>query len=236
MSLINYFAIFVKQLRWNCFEIVNAHMKKTALLILLFAVCLDGMSKSMAEIWRTMPDTIIPYIDAKHRTEMIDFIGLGQIGEVDNVLQGKSSIVVVNANYLQAKLNEVTIVQLKRLSYIGGDSVFCMVKTWLTPEPESEVSFYTQDWQQLFIPSTNQGNQLFSVESVSINAQNQLSITAKDSLHSMTEFILTSASLSADNEQITISCSAPLTSTDNKDKVKDILRPVVLTWDGSTFK
>ena len=111
----------MKQLRWNCFEIVNAHMKKTALLILLFAVCLDGMSKSMAEIWRTMPDKIIPYIDAKHRTEMIDFIGLGQIGEVDNALQGKSSIVVVNANYLQAKLNEVTIVQLKRLSYIGGD-------------------------------------------------------------------------------------------------------------------
>jgi hypothetical protein len=99
-------------------------MKKNIafLLLLLFLQALSISAKSMLEIWKSMPDSMLPYIDRNHRQEMTDFIAMGLKGDVDNLLQGKSIMDTLTQSYIHVTLNESAIMQLRRLPFKGGDS------------------------------------------------------------------------------------------------------------------
>ena len=74
------------------------------LVLSLFTLCtLTVGAKSMVDIWKAIPDSLMPYIDRKHRTEMVEFIRMGLKGDVDNLLGSKSTMDSLTSNFIQVR-------------------------------------------------------------------------------------------------------------------------------------
>ncbi len=211
-------------------------MKKYSLLMLALSLGMQAPAKSMTEIWKLVPDSLIPYIDANHRLEMTEFIGMGLNGEVDNLMQSKSKMDTLTSDYIRLTLSESSLMELKRLPYEGGDSILCVVKTWKTPQEESIVNFYTQDWKPLSIASTTDANGRFALDNMTMTKPESMSQAEFERLTGQVDFIFTSVHLSAKTQEMVVYRTAPLTPLDDKDKMKTILQPIVLKWNGTTFK
>ena len=59
------------------------------LVLMLTTFSIHLPAKTVAEIWKTMPDTIVPYLDPQQRQEMPSYASMHVDGSVDNLLEGK---------------------------------------------------------------------------------------------------------------------------------------------------
>ncbi|MGI6243037.1 MAG: DUF3256 family protein [Prevotella sp.] len=207
-------------------------MKRLILSVSLLLFTLTISAKSMVEVWETIPDAMLPYIDRNHRLEMTEFLSMGLKGEVNHSLQGQSEMDTITSNYIHLTLNESVEMHIKRLAYNNGDSILCVVKTWSAPDKESEVHFYTQDWQKLDIPNPLEA---YKTEFKLIRPDS-MSVEKFEALSSKVNFILTGAALSASNDNLQVFQSVPLLSTEDRDKIQPLLMSISLKWDGRTFK
>ena len=206
-------------------------MKKLFLLILILATSMDLSSKSMTELWQSIPDSIIPYIERSQRQEMTDFIAMAK-AKVRHALQGDSKMATITSDYIHLTLNESMQMELKRLPHEGGDSILCLVKTWGGPCQESEVYFYSQDWQPLAI-----ANPLVRYrENPLLSRPDTMSAEKFEEMSHKVGFVLAAASLSPTDNSLSVYQSVPLLSAEDNQKIKTMLTPVSLKWDGQDFK
>jgi len=206
-------------------------MKKISLIVFGLLLATLVSAKSMVEIWQTMPDSLIPYLDAKSKQEMVAPATMGLKAQVKHLLQGESSVDKLSSNYIHVLLNESAELQIKRLPYLGHDSIICVVKTWKAPELESEIHFFDQNWNVVDIPSP-----LHSKDRVSIVRPDSMNQTEFEDLSRSIEMVLISASLSENSNNITLLRTAPLFSKEEEKKVGLLLPPVVLEWNGREFQ
>ena len=116
-----------------------------------FSITAHAQAK-MDTVFANMPDSIIPYLTKNNRLDCIDFIRNNMKAEVENLFETKSELTDLTDNYLRMKLNSITTLELKLFTVDGKDSIICMSKTILMPEPDSEVSFFNLEWQPMEIP------------------------------------------------------------------------------------
>jgi hypothetical protein len=207
-------------------------MKKLFLAVSLFFLALNSPAKSMVEVWKTLPDTMLPYIDRNHRLEMTEFLNMGLKGDVDHSLQGQSTMDTITSDYIHLSLNEAVEMHIKRLAYQDGDSILCIVKTWSAPDKESDVYFYTQDWQSIDIPNPLESYR----KGLNLLRPDSMPEDECDALASKVSFVLTGAALSASSDNLLVFQSAPLLSIEDCDKIRPLLKSVSLKWNGRTFK
>ena len=120
------------------------------LVLSLFTLCtLTVGAKSMVDIWKAIPDSLMPYIERKHRTEMVEFIRMGLKGDFDNLLGSKSTMDSLTSNFIQVRASEAMMMQIKRLPRQGSDSILCVVRTWFGPVKSSRVQLYTENWKPI---------------------------------------------------------------------------------------
>ncbi len=86
--------------------------------ILLFATLLVALTTqaqrpALADLFRQMPDTLLPYLTANNRLDMVDFIEAGMKAEVTNQLDGKSQMTQLSADSLTLQLNDVLTVSMR---------------------------------------------------------------------------------------------------------------------------
>ena len=124
-------------------------MLKRILIILFAFASLTVSAKSMREIWLSMPDSMVRYLNKSKRIEFLDYVDMKVKTDVKNLLQGSSVMDTITSNYLSVKLNEASTIQMKLLPVRGSDSLLCVVRTYSAPATESTVNFFTQDWQPL---------------------------------------------------------------------------------------
>lgn len=207
-------------------------MKKLFLLILILATSMDLSSKSMTELWQSIPDSIIPYIERNQRQEMTDFIAMGAKAKVRHALQGESKMDTITSDYIHLTLNEAMQMELKRLPHESGDSILCLVKTWGGPCRESEVYFYSQDWQPLAIATPLARYR----ENPLLSRPDTMSAEKFEELSHKVGFVLAAASLSPTDNSLSVYQSVPLLSAEDNQKMKTMLTPVSLKWNGQGFK
>lgn len=205
------------------------------ILLLTGLFSLGAQAKSMVEIWNAMPDSILPYIDRNHRLEMTEFIGMGLKGDVDNSLQGKSEMDTITADYIHLTLNENTVMQLKKLPYAHGDSIVCVVTTWSAPEGESQVRFFSQDWQPVSLGQPLTQHRLDSLAGKMLVRPDTMSADRFDQLREKINFTMVKASLFEDSNDLELSLSVPLLSEDDKKDIQSILRLMNLKWTGENY-
>lgn len=207
-------------------------MKKFCLLFFALILSLDISSKSMAELWQSMPDSVIPYIDRTQRQEMTEFISMGVEGKVRHSLQGESKMDTISSDYIHLTLSESMEMEMKRLPFQDGDSILCVVKTWSAPCRESEMYFYTQDWQEVEIP-----NPLVRYRGeVRLSRPDTMSVETFEYLSHQVGFVLTAASLSGSDNTLNVYQSVPLLPTEDNEKLKPMLTTVSMKWNGHCFE
>lgn len=211
-------------------------MKK--ILILLFVVFATvGQAKTMREILVAMPDSVVPYLNKNMRLELVELMDMHVTPEVKNSLAGVSKIDTLTADYLQLTLNKVTTLEMKLLARgENGDSLLCMIKTVAAPEKESEISFFSQQWEPLDLHGMFDGKDLGALTETLLAKPDTMSAERYQELKAMVEPRMVYATFSEIGNDVVFNLSLPLLVEEDKMAVKAILLQRKFKWNGITFK
>ena len=210
-------------------------MRKLLVLSLLTLCTLTVDAKSMVDIWKAIPDSLMPYVDRKHRTEMVEFIRIGLKGDVDNLLGSKSTMDSLTSNFIQVRASEAMMMQIKRLPRQGSDSILCVVRTWFGPVKSSRIQLYTENWKP--IEQDALGNRsLDSMLPMFISRPEGMSEEIFNELKISFDFLLPYASLVSYADDLQLSVSNPLPSQERNIDFERVKKLIILKWDGNIFK
>ena len=209
-------------------------MIKSLFLSLFAVMAATGVyaQKDMSQLWITMPDSIVRYLNQQQRTELVDFYNMGVKAETANKLYGATTLDTISTNYADIRLSESSRMQIQILEKFNGDSVICVATTFYGEEPETELSFYSAQWvpfeNELFIDSIPY-TEFFA-------KPDTMSIETYDKLVALIDPIMLKADIIPNEFAIEFSLATPLLRKEEKDQVKPILMSRKVKWDGERFK
>lgn len=202
--------------------------------ILMSASVADAQS-SMREVWIDMPDSVVAYLNKNNRSEMVEFYQMKVKASSKNLLEGESAIDTLTEDYIRVVLNEKTTMQLKCLQK-GASYIICVVKTFVAPEPESEISFFNASWQPLGgsfgLPSSGDADALLKDFST---RPDTISLDRQEELASMLDPVMFSAELSVSEPAIILRLSYPMLVDEDKQNLNAVFKPRKFKWNGQTF-
>ena len=123
-------------------------MKKyiTAFVLSLF-VCLSTNAQTAKELFRAMPDSILPLLSANNRADCTDFMDSKMKAEVVNAFKEKTVMNDMTADYISLNLSESSTWQMKILPLKDGTKIICIINTAFGPVADSRINFYTTTWE-----------------------------------------------------------------------------------------
>ena len=141
--------------------------------LLLFLVLQTGRAEGlkMRDVFKHMPDSLMPYLSENNRLDFIDFIDSQMKAEVKNRLGGTSEMLSLTDSTLSIRMSEALQVDMLLLTPVSSadsiSQVVCLIETFGRDSlsMESRVRFFTPSWQLL-----NQS------PSLSVSDQNTISL------------------------------------------------------------
>ncbi|UKK52252.1 DUF3256 family protein [Prevotella sp. E13-17] len=123
-------------------------MKKILFLTLLLSlsVNIQAETKKISELFKQMPDSLMPYLTTNNCLDMIDFREAGMKAEVNNLLDGNSEMTYLSDDSLSIRMSDALRIDM---SLMMKDSLqVCVRKTYMNKNSQIEVvvSFYTPNW------------------------------------------------------------------------------------------
>ena len=108
---------------------------------------------TIREVFKEMPDSIVPYLTTNNRMDFIDFMDSGMKAEVTNLLEGKSKMLKLTDTYLSVSLNEASSIEMRLLDVSApvdsATQIVCLIRTYGSDVRESTVDFYSLKWHKL---------------------------------------------------------------------------------------
>ena len=209
-------------------------------LILLVSCVLTSFVQaqvSMRDVWLSMPDSILPYLNRSLRMEHLDFVNMHVKSEVKNLLHENGVLDTLTNDFASYYLPQSSSLELKLLTAADSSQVICMVKTVMAPEAESEVKFFNTSWQPL---ADDYGLPLHLSEGEILkqftHQPADMANDRFDELCKMIDPVMLSASLSASSPVITLCLSTPVLTKQELDEVSVIAKQISFKWDGIRFK
>lgn len=108
------------------------------------------------DVFRAMPDSVLPYLSANNRLDFLDFLDSGMEAKVQNQFEGVSQMTALTPDSLSIRLSEQSRVDMVLLSVDGEpvDSctqVVCLMRTYGQPSQfeETVTEFYSLRWRRL---------------------------------------------------------------------------------------
>ena len=206
---------------------------KRFLAIVAFLGAFLGASaqRQMKDFILTMPDSLVKYLNTTKRTEMVDFYFMGVKAETFNLLSEGTVLDSLTANHADIRLNESARMQLHLLPRENGDTVVCMVRTFLGEAPESTFAFYDSNWKSLerkgFLPE---------VDPMSlIHRPDTMTVERYEELLRLVDPLMVAAEITPADGALTFSLSTPMTTKKEREALQDILVQRKLKWDGKSF-
>ena len=206
---------------------------KRFLAIVAFLGAFLGASaqRQMKDFILTMPDSLVKYLNTTKRTEMVDFYFMGVKAETFNLLSEGTVLDSLTANHADIRLNESARMQLHLLPRENGDTVVCMVRTFLGEAPESTFAFYDSNWKSLerkgFLPE---------VDPMSlIHRPDTMTVERYEELLRLVDPLMVAAEVTPADGALTFSLSTPMTTKKEREALQDILVQRKLKWDGKSF-
>lgn len=135
-------------------------MKKLSciLFLLFFALQISAQLK-IADLFREMPDSLLPLLTKNNRLDMIDFCEAQMKSEVKNKLEGTSEITQLSNDSMQIRLNDTHIVKLSLQNalepYDSCQQIICREQIFTlvsTNEEETIIDYYSVNWNHLLQP------------------------------------------------------------------------------------
>lgn len=127
-------------------------MKKILLLILMICTC-SLQAQDMKSLFIAMPDSLAPLLTKVNKEDFGDFLASNMKAEVKNRLGKNSEMLKLTADYLDLKMSESSEVQMKLLPVNDSVNVVCVVHTYKGPAADSNIRFYSTQWEELPLSS-----------------------------------------------------------------------------------
>lgn len=208
----------------------------TLLCLLVFLLNINSQNMQMAELFKQMPDSLMPYLTTNNKLDMLDFIDAGMEAKVNNKFDGESILCELDSTYLRLKLNTSVEVEMKLLSSsnILNDStkhLICLVTTYGDLIKESVLNLFTSKWNSIEHDITKS-----KLISYVIHKPDTMSELTYNDVKNIPDDYLITLSLDKNENSMSVSASTTLLSTDASTKVKPIISTKRLLWNGKTFK
>lgn len=114
---------------------------------------------SMADLFREIPDSLLPTLSENNRLDMLDFMASNMKAEVTNRLGGKSEMTLLTDSTLSIQMSKALKVDMLLLTPETSadpesEDVICMIETFGRDSlsQESQVRFFTTSWELLKQP------------------------------------------------------------------------------------
>lgn len=190
---------------------------KTLLAFLLATTTLLSHGQSMQKIWISMPDSIVPYLNAQVRGNMVEAFGTGE--KTVNLVSGQSHIDSLTSDYLKAHISEAATIEIKRLfSTAQNDSIVVCVSTFYGPEPESKLAFFDMAWRPITVNVPIIKSIFQRPDTMSVEHFEEILVTIDPEMLTY--------SLSPNNTLLRVTYSLPMLTAEEKTKAGLIIKPV----------
>ena len=124
-------------------------MKRKIFGIAFMFLFVTAGAQKMADLFIKMPDGLIVHLEEAWRKDLVDLYKAGKPAQLDNTMQGKSTLLKLTDQYLKLQSTERSVVELRLLPLVNNTFIICMVITVYGPVADSRVSFYSTEWQPL---------------------------------------------------------------------------------------
>ena len=124
-------------------------MKRIIYIIVALLAFHCAEAQNMRHLFLEMPDSVVPLLTRNNRADCIDFLEAGMKAEINNLLDGRSSLLKLTPDYLKMKTTSHSDVQMKLLPVAGGDTIICMINTVRAEAADSRIRFYDKEWKEL---------------------------------------------------------------------------------------
>jgi len=121
-------------------------------MLLTIAVGASSQNQTIRDVFRQMPDSLMPYLSQNDRLDFIDFIDSNMRAQVKNKFGGTSEMTALTDDSLSIKMNDVLRVDmmLEQLPQPvdSVSEVVVFIETIVTDSlyGESRSQFFTKDW------------------------------------------------------------------------------------------
>lgn len=109
----------------------------------------------MSELFKAMPDSLLPYLTTNNRLDMLDFMEAKMKAEVTNLLDGKSEMTALTHDSLSIRMNGVLRIDMKIVRVAepvdSSTQVIRVVRTYTLNENQTEriADVYSSVWRKL---------------------------------------------------------------------------------------
>lgn len=103
----------------------------------------SAQSVQLRDMFKEMPDSLMPYLSKNNRLDFIDFLDSGMKAEVKNALGGTSQMLSLADDSLSIQMNESLHIDM-----LAMDSIVVMIETFMFDSVygESKVHYYNTQW------------------------------------------------------------------------------------------
>ena len=182
---------------------------------------------NVADMFVSAPDSLMPYVSKEQRSELIGMKRIDQSSSAEINVSLKTSVVVdsLSDDFIRVGIGQVKY-EIARLvsSNSSADSVFCVLRTFKTPEPETVGYLYDNSW-----------NMLREIDFDDVFLQTPVVSDAEKEILDKMEFPMVEAHFNSSTSSIVRTISTPLMWKEEKNNSLPILQRN-LKWDGESFK
>ena len=200
----------------------------------MMCLCMASlMAQDMKTVFIAMPDSIIPLLTKVNREDCVDFLDSNMKAQVKNRFDNQAELKMLTEDYLQMQFTEVSTLEMKLLPLNDSVKVICFVKTLCASVCDSEVRFYTTDWQEadaskyMRLPS----EEAFYLPKDSVD-------DAYQAIREKADMYLLRLSLMPDKTALSLEYTTPsYFNKEDREKLMPYLRkePIVYRWENGRF-
>lgn len=126
-------------------------MKRSLIIFLISQFSfLISPAQNVREVFKSMPDSLAPYMTTNNRLDMIDFMDAKMKSVVTNLLEGETEMLALTDDSLSVRLNKSVLMDLW-LEPVDTGRVVCMRKTYQVADRLQQVvqERFSLQWQPI---------------------------------------------------------------------------------------
>ncbi len=126
-------------------------MKRSLIIFLISQFSfLISPAQNVREVFKSMPDSLVPYLTTNNRLDMLDFMDAKMKSVVTNLLEGETEMLALTDDSLSVRLNKSVLMDLW-LEPVDTGRVVCMRKTYQVADRLQQVvdERFSLQWQPI---------------------------------------------------------------------------------------
>ena len=202
-------------------------IKRLFILITLFQWGLvSGAQTRVRDLFTSAPDSIFPLLTMNNRLDMLDFRENNMTSRVKNRMDDACELKELADEYLLLQVSAHSTAELRLL----GDSLLCLINTYLGPTADSRVRFFDTSWRPVAVALPQP-----RIEDFWQPVPDSLAQEARFARQSLQALPLLKVSAQTGEPILTLSLQTAELAEKEKEVAQRYVHPLRYRWDGRAF-